>query len=142
MRKTTCLTMAPPLLVSLLVSVHGAKSRSGAKAPADVPHQKVVELDAKGMKELRILAGAPESYRMRAGLIVLAPGDSVGRHSTQQKEEVLVVLEGSGEMVFGDGSKLPVHANSALYCPPETAHDVVNTGHAVLRYVYVVSRAK
>jgi mannose-6-phosphate isomerase-like protein (cupin superfamily) len=134
--------MAPPLLVSLLVSVHGAKSRSGAKAPADVPRQKVVELDAKGMKELRILAGAPESYRMRAGLIVLAPGDSVGRHSTQQKEEVLVVLEGSGEMVFGDGSKLPVHANSALYCPPETAHDVVNTGHAVLRYVYVVSRAK
>jgi mannose-6-phosphate isomerase-like protein (cupin superfamily) len=142
MRKTTYLTMAPVLLVLLLVSLPGAKSRSGAKAPADVPRQKVVELDAKGRKELRILAGAPESYRMRAGLIVLAPGDSVGRHSTQQNEEVLVVLEGSGEMVFGDGSRLPVHANSALYCPPETTHDVLNTDHAVLRYVYVVSRAK
>lgn len=107
-----------------------------------MPRQKVVELDAKGKKELRILAGAPESYRMRAGLIVLAPGDSVGSHSTQQNEELLVVLEGGGEMVFGDGSRLPVHANAALYCPPETAHDVVNTGHTVLRYVYVVSRTK
>lgn len=73
---------------------------------------------------------------------MLAPGDSVGSHNTQRNEEVLVVLEGSGETVFGDGSKLPVHANSALYCPPETAYDVLNTGDAVLRYVYVVSRAK
>ncbi|MGO8733577.1 MAG: cupin domain-containing protein [Terriglobia bacterium] len=142
MTKTTSLTVASLLLFLLLVSVRGAKSSSGAKAPADVPRQKVVKLDAKGRKELRILAGAPESYRMRAGLIVLAPVDSVGRHSTQQNEEVSVVLDGSGEMVFGDGSKLPMHANSALYCSPETTHEVVNTGHAVLRYVYVVSRAK
>jgi mannose-6-phosphate isomerase-like protein (cupin superfamily) len=142
MKKTPSLTMTFLLLVSLLGSAPRAGSLNRTEAPADVPRQKVVELDAKGEKELRILGGAPESYRMRAGLIVLAPGDSVGRHSTQQNEEVLVVLEGSGEMVFGDGSKLPGHANSALYCPPETTHDVVNTGHAVLRYVYVVSRAK
>ena len=107
-----------------------------------LPHPRVVELDANGKKELRILGGPPDSYEMRSGLVVLPPGDSIGQHSTRMNEEVLVVLEGSGEMVFGDGSKLPVRANSAVYCPPHAIHNVVNTGRDVLRYVYVVSRAE
>ena len=57
---------------------------------------------------------------MKSGLVVLAPGKSVGKHSTGQNEELLIVLQGQGEMCFKDGSKLPVKANSALYCPPET----------------------
>jgi len=76
---------------------------------------------------------------MRSGLVVLAPGKSVGKHSTEQNEELLVVLEGRGEMTFRDGSKLPVKAQSALYCPPGTEHDVTNTGTGALRYVYVVA---
>jgi mannose-6-phosphate isomerase-like protein (cupin superfamily) len=32
-----------------------------------------------------------------------------------------------------------VKANHALYCPPETEHNVTNTGRSVLRYVYVVA---
>jgi mannose-6-phosphate isomerase-like protein (cupin superfamily) len=42
-------------------------------------------------------------------------------------------------MVLAEGNKLEVKANSALYCPPETEHNVVNTGDSVLRYVYVVA---
>ena len=79
---------------------------------------------------------------MRSGLVVLAPQKSVGRHSTGQNEEVLIVLEGKGEMLFSDGHSLPVQASHAVYCPPRTVHDVKNTGHGVLRYVYVVSAAK
>jgi mannose-6-phosphate isomerase-like protein (cupin superfamily) len=74
--------------------------------------------------------------------VVLLPGKSVGKHSTEQNEELLIVLEGQGEMSFKDGSKLPVKANSALYCPPQTEHNVTNTGTGVLRYVYVVAKAK
>jgi len=79
---------------------------------------------------------------MRSGLVVLAPGKSVGKHSTEQNEELLVVFEGQGEMTFKDGSKLPVKANSAIYCPPQTEHNVTNTGSGNLRYVYVVSNAR
>jgi mannose-6-phosphate isomerase-like protein (cupin superfamily) len=142
MKEGTCLAVILLPLVLFLGGAHMAGFPRGARTPSDVPHQKVVKLDSQERKELRILGGTPESYRMRAGLVVLAPGDSVGRHSTQQNEELLVVLEGSGEMIFGDGSKLPVRANTALYCPPETTHDVVNTGRKALRYVYVVSQAK
>ena len=79
---------------------------------------------------------------MKSGLEVLAPNQSVGKHSTGQHEELLVVLEGRGVMTFKDGSKLDVQANHALYCPPETEHNVTNTGSGVLRYVYVVASTK
>jgi mannose-6-phosphate isomerase-like protein (cupin superfamily) len=79
---------------------------------------------------------------MKSGLVVLPPGKSVGKHSTEDNEELLIVFQGQGEMTFKDGSKLPVKANSALYCPPRTEHNVTNTGTGMLRYVYVVANAK
>jgi mannose-6-phosphate isomerase-like protein (cupin superfamily) len=106
------------------------------------PRPKVVELDSRGKDYLQVLAGPPESVTMKSGLEVLAPNQSVGKHSTGQHEELLVVLEGQGEMSFKDGSKLAVKANHAIYCPPETEHNVTNTGGSVLRYVYVVASIK
>ncbi|MFZ0770351.1 MAG: cupin domain-containing protein [Candidatus Sulfotelmatobacter sp.] len=106
------------------------------------PAPKVVELDSRGKDYLQVLGGPPESVTMKSGLVVLAPNKSVGKHSTGQHEELLVVLEGQGEMSFKDGSKLDVQANHALYCPPETEHNVTNTGRSVLRYVYVVASTR
>lgn len=111
-------------------------------ASQETPHAKVIELDSRGKQELQVLGGPPETVTMRSGLITLSPGKSVGKHSTGQHEELLVVFEGEGEMSFKDGSKLPVQANHAVYCPPETEHNVTNTGHRVLRYVYVVASTK
>jgi mannose-6-phosphate isomerase-like protein (cupin superfamily) len=102
----------------------------------------VVELNTQGKDYLQLLGGPPESVTMRSGLVVLAPQHSVGKHSTHQNEEILVVLEGKGEMIFKDNSSLPVEANHAVYCPPQTEHDVKNTGNSVLRYVYVVASAR
>jgi quercetin dioxygenase-like cupin family protein len=78
---------------------------------------------------------------MRSGLVALAPGTAVGKHSTSGNEELLVVLEGQGQFRITDGPVLPVVGGSALYCPPGTEHDVINTGEGTLRYVYVVARA-
>ncbi len=105
------------------------------------PRAKVVALESSA-KELSVLKGPPESVSMKSGYIVLGPGKSVGTHSTEHHEELLVVLEGAGEMLFKDGSKLPVRANTAVYCPPETQHDVMNTGSHELRYVYVVAEVR
>ena len=119
---------------------------SGVSSAADTekgkPHSKVVQLDAQGKDYLQILAGPPETVTMKSGLVVLAPGKSVGKHTTGQHEEILVILEGKGEMSFADGSELPVEAGHALYCPPETEHNVTNTGTSTLRYVYVVASTK
>ena len=113
-----------------------------AEQASGKPSAKVVELETNGKVYLQLLGGPPESVTMQSGLVVLAPDQSVGKHSTHQHEELLVVLEGKGEMIFTDRPSLPVEANHAVYCPPQTEHDVKNTGASVLRYVYVVADAK
>jgi len=136
MRIPLSLTSAVALALAVLLTTPFAAL--GADRTV-APRAKVIQLDSSGKDFIPVLSGPPESVNMRSGLVVLAPGKSVGKHSTEQNEELLVVLEGQGEMTFGDGSKLPVRANSALYCPPQTEHNVTNTGTGQLRYVYVVA---
>ena len=123
-------------LLLLMVAFLTSPWNSAAADNKSKPRAKIVTLDGPGYKE--ILRGPPDSVRMQSGYVVLAPNQSVGKHSTGHHEELLIVLEGQGEMDFADGTKLAVRANSALYCPPETEHNVTNVGHRVLRYVYVV----
>ncbi len=101
---------------------------------------KVIHLDTGGADYLEILGGPPETVTMRSGLVVLSPGNSVGVHSTEGFEEVVLVLEGKGEMLLTGQDSLVIGAGVAVYCPPETEHDVVNTGTGPLRYIYVVAK--
>jgi len=106
------------------------------------PRAKVVTLQKSDNGILPILTGPPETVTMKSGYVVLEPGRSVGKHSTEHHEELLIVLEGQGEMRFADDTKLELNAHTALYCPPETEHDVWNTGAGTLRYVYVIADAR
>ena len=126
--------MFPLVILGMLTVIAEAQQQSK-------PRAKVVTLARAGSGVTPLLTGPPETVTMRSGYVVLEPGRSVGRHSTEHHEEMLVVLEGRGEMLFHDGSKLQIEGGTALYCPPETEHDVVNTGTDNLRYVYVVADA-
>lgn len=135
MRSTSISAYAAILTAVLLPSC--LLSQSNSK-----PHPKVIALERSDNGIQPILIGPPETASMKSGYVVLDPGHSVGKHSTENHEEILVVLEGQGEMLFRDGSKLELKARTALYCPPATEHDVKNTGSAKLRYVYVVANAQ
>src|SRR5512142_654418 len=106
------------------------------------PEPRSVELDRAATEYLRILGGPPESVTMRSGYVVLQPEKTVGRHNTGSYEEMVIVLDGEGEMLFGDGSSLGLKPYIVAYCPPGTEHDVRNTGSNPLRYVYVVAGAR
>jgi oxalate decarboxylase/phosphoglucose isomerase-like protein (cupin superfamily) len=103
------------------------------------PHPCVIQLttgsDGRGV----VLGGPPQTAGMRSGVVVLQPGASVGRHSSGKREEIIVLLEGSGEVRVAGVPPLAVGAGTAAYVPPQRSHDVVNTGVRPLRYVYVVS---
>lgn len=115
---------------------------SGALWSQEKPHAKVVKLDSAGKRDTVLLGGPPETVTMRSGLVILRPGQTVGKHSTGTHEEMLVILEGKGSMLFNDGSRLEVDPDHILYCPPRTEHDVTNSGSGLLRYVYIVASAK
>ena len=89
----------------------------------------------------RILEGKPQTFGMRSGRVHLEPGKACGQHSTKNHEELLVFLAGQGELQIGGGARHPVGVGQVAYIPPETVHDVSNTGSAPLVYIYCVAPA-
>jgi len=79
---------------------------------------------------------------MRSGFVSLKPGATVGWHTTGKNEEALVILHGQGEALIDGQAKQPFVAPALVYIPPETRHNVANTGKEPLEYVYVVAPAK
>ena len=57
----------------------------------------------------------------------------------RQNEEALVILRGSGVANIEGHADVPVSAHRMAYIPPETKHNVTNTGAEVLEYVWVAA---
>jgi len=66
----------------------------------------------------------------------------VGWPTTRQREEELVFLDGRGEAEIEGRASLAVTSRMIAYIPPNTRHNVKNTGSQILEYVYVVAPAK
>ena len=104
--------------------------------------QKVVVVALNDKPEYqRILEGQPQTCGMRSGRVYLKAGESCGLHSTKHHEELLVFLSGQGELQIGETDRIAVGAGRAAYIPPETLHDVHNTGSGPLTYIYCVAPA-
>jgi oxalate decarboxylase/phosphoglucose isomerase-like protein (cupin superfamily) len=93
-----------------------------------------------------VLTGAPQTTGMRSGIVRLKPGETVGWHTTGKNEEALVVLHGKGNALIegprGAQPSMPFVAPALVYIPPDTRHNVENTGNDPLEYEYVVAPAK
>lgn len=113
-----------------------------ADGPSVKPEPKAIAIGSGEQGYLRLLGGPPASVTMRAGAVTLQPGKTVGKHNTESYEEFIVVLEGRGLMILSDGRQMEMKPETAVYCPPDTEHDVKNTGSSPLRYVYVVAKTR
>jgi len=102
------------------------------------PQFGIVELNDKPEYQ-RILEGPPQSHGMRSGRVYLEPGESCGQHSTKQHEELLVFLAGQGQLLIEGRRPAAAGAGRVCYIPPETLHDVRNTGSEPLEYIYCVA---
>jgi uncharacterized cupin superfamily protein len=73
-------------------------------------------------------------------LHVVGPGATAYPfHSHRANEELLVVLSGRGELRYGNAT-YPAREGDLIGCPtggPETAHQLINTGDAPLRYLAI-----
>lgn len=120
-------------------------SGSGSACSQDVPAKpepKVIRPQIEKGDYCRILGGPPESLVLRSGMVLLQPGKTVGKHNTEAYEELVIVLKGRGEMLLGDGRSLEMREGLVLYCPPDTEHNVRNSGAEPLRYIYVVAKTR
>jgi mannose-6-phosphate isomerase-like protein (cupin superfamily) len=100
---------------------------------------RAIKLDISSSGFQRILAGPPATVRMKSGMVSLKPGEAVGTHNTDNKEELIIVLEGEGKMVFDGYNSVKLSIGENAYCPPFTEHNIINTKNKILKYIYVVS---
>lgn len=98
----------------------------------------VIELN-KARENQKLLDGKPQTHGMRSGRVYLQPGQACGEHSTKDREEVLVFLAGRGELLIAGKERFNVGEGKVSYIPPQTPHDVRNTGEEPLVYVYCVT---
>ena len=100
----------------------------------------VIDLDDKHEFQ-RLLPGPPQTRGMKAGRVYLEPGQSCGEHSTDVREEMLVFLSGSGKAIIEESDAFDVSPGKVAYIPPQTLHDIKNTGDEPLIYIYCVASA-
>jgi uncharacterized cupin superfamily protein len=75
-------------------------------------------------------------------LTVLPPGKAqCPFHSHRGEEEMFLILEGEGELRFGN-ERYRIRQHDVIACPaggPEVAHQIINTGSSDLRYLALSS---
>lgn len=83
----------------------------------------------------------PLSHNIKSGFVLLHKGEEMGEHVTEDKEEVLYIIEGEATVII-DGNSDYAEAGSMIYIPPHTKHNVKNDSDENLKYIYVVSHFK
>jgi mannose-6-phosphate isomerase-like protein (cupin superfamily) len=106
---------------------------------ADIKPRRI-KLSLESNEYQRLLKRGVDAVSMHSGLVTLEPGKSVGNHSTGNCEEIIIVLDGRGEMVLNNDEDLEMDEGFILYCPPYTEHNIKNTGEKYLKYIYVAAK--
>jgi len=140
MSKVINIVIRPAFSIAIISVI--AYSSINAQSKSLQPKPFLVELSDTASVYQRVFGGPPQTASMHSGLVVLLPSQSVGKHSTENYEEAVIVLAGSGEMRITGGETLTLKPKSVAYCPPHTEHDVINTGSEPLRYLYIVAKQK
>ena len=78
-------------------------------------------------------------------LTVVPPGKrAFPLHSHRRNDEMFFILEGEGELRFGD-KRYPIRKHDVIACPsggPDVAHQIINTGAVTMRYLALSTRAE
>ena len=79
-----------------------------------------------------------QARRLKSGYVILAPGEEIGEHITEKREELIIFLTGSARVVC-EQEETVIAAPAAVYIEPERKHNVINVGKEELKYVYAVA---
>ncbi len=98
-----------------------------------------IKLESK-YRYQRLLNEGLGTSGLKSGHVILRPGEDIGRHTTGEREEIIIIIKGNGEAEVNRRNVLKIKANSILYIPPRTCHDIKNTGMEDLEYIFVTSK--
>ncbi len=83
-----------------------------------------------------------KSVTMHSGRVYLKEGENVGEHSSENYEELIIIFKGYGEIENSNKERFKIKEGQVIYIPPNSTHNVFNTGTGPLIYIYIVSKAQ
>lgn len=123
------------IILAVIFAVHSGHQ------PLNTSEIKAVSLDPGDAEILPLLKEA-DAKSLRSTLVTLAPGKSVGIYNTGGNEEIIVPLEGQGEVRLADHPPVAMKPGLITYAPAHTEHNIFNTGSTRLRYLVVTAKTE
>ena len=115
--------------------LQGIKGMTPAKAKAVIEHRNQNGYYTSSRGQISDHIGARQ---LGYNLTLLPPGKAqCPFHSHHGEEEMFFILEGEGELRFGD-QRFPLRKHDVVACPTggaEVAHQIINTGTTMMRYL-------
>jgi len=108
-----------------------------SKLPNAARNASAAKVTKEDFGELRVYFDGPTDQlkAMTAGSLRLNPGAQPHPPHQHPEEEIMVVTEGSGEILV-DGKKTAAVPGTMMYCAAGKLHGIVNTGKAPLLFYY------
>ena len=80
---------------------------------------------------------------LRAGAVILKPGDIMDWHSTLRREELIIVIEGrivlEWQSTAGRQRAMSLSAGRCAFLPSRVMHRVVNGSKVAAHYLYITA---
>ena len=73
------------------------------------------------------------------GVVVFAPGETLGHHFHERVEETFYFVEGRGGKIVIDGREHPIRIGDAFRLEAPEKHDIVNDTDVPLKAVFIKS---
>lgn len=111
----------------------------------DITHFDDVEENGIFTSSRALFSAGIGARKLGYNLTVLPPGKAqCPFHSHRAEEEMFLILEGEGELRFGD-QRYPIRKHDVIACPTggaEVAHQIINTGSTPMRYLALSNLAE
>jgi len=70
------------------------------------------------------------------GILVLKPGDALGKHYHKEVEETFYLTEGNSKMIINN-KEIEAQAGDAFRLDPGDTHDIINTSKNNVKFIFI-----
>ena len=107
-----------------------------------LPIPKVISFNPDSNQYQCLFDGEKDSVVFYSGVVTLAPNESGEIHNTEIYEEMIIPLEGKGQLQIPNYKNLDVKFGKIAFIPPHTEHHMANTGTKNFKYIYIATKSK